>query len=78
MHLQKPSDWQDTFYDNDYLVFDASRPRDQKVSVSTGRSFQAAMRLKKEFPGNRIAVYCTDKEMENYRVFRNTFADPEV
>ena len=44
------------FYDNDYPVFDASRLRDQKVSVSTDRSFQAAMRLKKESPGSRIAV----------------------
>ena len=44
------------FYDNDYPVLDASRLRDQKVSVSTDRSFQAAIRLKKESPGSRIAV----------------------
>ena len=44
------------FYDHDYPVFDASRLRDQKVSVSADRSFQAAMRLKKEFPESRIAV----------------------
>ncbi len=44
------------FYDNDYPAFYASRLRDQKVSVSTDRSFQAAMRLKKEFSDSRIVV----------------------
>lgn len=44
------------FYDHDYPVFDASRLRDQIVSVSEDRSFQTAMRLKKEFPESRIAV----------------------
>ena len=34
----------------------ASRLRNQKVSVSADRSFQAAMRLKKEFHESRIAV----------------------
>ena len=44
------------FYENDYLSFDASLVRDQKVNVSMDRSFQAAMRLRKEHPDSRIAV----------------------
>ena len=44
------------FYENDYPAFDASLVRDQKVTISRDRSFQAAMRLRKEHPDGRIAV----------------------
>ena len=44
------------FYENDYPAFDVSLVRDQKVTVSRDRSFQAAMRLRKEHPDSRIAV----------------------
>ena len=44
------------FYENNYPSFDASLVRDQKVTVSMDRSFQAAMRLRKEHPDSRIAV----------------------
>ena len=36
------------FYENDYPAFDASKTKDMAIEVSGDRSFQAAMRLRKE------------------------------
>ncbi len=44
------------FYENDYPEFDLSAVRDMKIEVTKDRSFQAAMRLRKENPEARIAV----------------------
>ncbi len=44
------------FYENDYPPFDTSKNRETIVSVSGDRSYQAAMRLRKENPDTRIAV----------------------
>lgn len=44
------------FYENDYPVFDINDTKDMEITVTGDRSFQAAMRLKKENPGSKIAV----------------------
>ena len=44
------------FYENDYPDFDASRIKDNLITVSGDRSYQAAMRLHKENPDAKIAV----------------------
>ncbi|MBO4787810.1 MAG: TIGR02452 family protein [Lachnospiraceae bacterium] len=44
------------FYENDYPTFDASKTKAMAVVVSGDRSFQAAMRLRKEYPDAKIAV----------------------
>ena len=44
------------FYENDYPVFDPSKTRDMSIGVSGDRSYQAAMRLHREYPDARIAV----------------------
>ena len=44
------------FYENDYPAFDASKTKDMAIEVSGDRSFQAAMRLRKEYPDAKIAV----------------------
>lgn len=44
------------FYDNDYPDFDSSKVKANVISVSRDRSFQAAMRLHKEYPKAKIAV----------------------
>ena len=44
------------YYEDDYPVFDASKTRDMKITVSGDRSYQAAMRLHKENPDAKIAV----------------------
>jgi uncharacterized protein (TIGR02452 family) len=44
------------YYEDDYPVFDTSKTRDMKITVSGDRSYQAAMRLHKENPGAKIAV----------------------
>ena len=43
-------------YENDYPAFDASKTKDMTIEVSGDRSFQAAMRLRKEYPDAKIAV----------------------
>lgn len=43
------------FYENNYPVFDR-KPKDTTVKVSKDRSYQAAMRLSKEYEGKKIAV----------------------
>lgn len=44
------------FYEDDYPAFDFTKTRDMVVTVSGDRSFQAAMRLKKEYPDAKVAV----------------------
>ena len=44
------------FYENDYPTFDASKIKDNLLTVSGDRSYQAAMRLHKEYPDAKIAV----------------------
>ncbi len=44
------------FYEDHYPVFDASETKEMFLTVSGDRSYQAAMRLHKENPGDRIAV----------------------
>ena len=44
------------FYEDDYPEFDASKRVNTRISVSRDRSFQAAMRLKREHPEARVAV----------------------
>ena len=44
------------FYENDYPVFDSSRIKDMSITVSGDRSYQAAMKLHREYPDARIAV----------------------
>lgn len=44
------------YFEDDYPDFDREKTRDMKVSVTKDRSFQAAMRLRKEHPEAKIAV----------------------
>ena len=44
------------FYEDDYPAFDQSRVRNTVITVTGDRSFQAAMRLRREAPEARIAV----------------------
>ncbi|MCR5088315.1 MAG: TIGR02452 family protein [Oscillospiraceae bacterium] len=44
------------FYEDDYPVFDSSKTKDMIISVSGDRSYQAAMRLRRENPDAKIAV----------------------
>lgn len=44
------------FYEDDYPAFESSKTKDTIISVSGDRSYQAAMRLRKENPGAKIAV----------------------
>ncbi len=44
------------FYEDDYPAFDASRTKDMRITVSGDRSYQAAMRLRRENPSAKIAV----------------------
>ncbi len=44
------------FYEDDYPVFDSSKTGDTIISVSGDRSYQAAMRLRRENPDAKIAV----------------------
>ncbi len=44
------------YYEDDYPKFDEQKTKDMKVSVSGERSFEAAMRLRKESPDAKIAV----------------------
>lgn len=44
------------YYENDYPLFDVSKSRMNKITISMDRSFQAAMRLRKEYPTAKIAV----------------------
>ena len=44
------------FYEDDYPAFDASRTKDMHITVSGDRSYQAAMRLRRENPSAKIAV----------------------
>ena len=44
------------FYEDDYPIFDASVTKDMRITVSGDRSYQAAMRLRRENPGAKIAV----------------------
>ena len=46
----------DVFYEDDYPAFDSSMTRDTIIEVSGSRSFEAAMRLRKDFPSAKIAV----------------------
>ncbi len=46
----------DVFYEDDYPQFDSSKKCDMRVTVSGERSYQAAMRLRKENPDAKIAV----------------------
>ncbi len=44
------------FYEDDYPVFDATKVKDMRISVSGDRSYQAAVRLYKDNPNAKIAV----------------------
>ena len=44
------------YYENDYPKFDASKSRKNAITISGDRSFQAAMRLRREYPDAKIAV----------------------
>ena len=44
------------FYENDYPAFESSKTKDMIISVSGDRSYQAAMRLRRENPDAKIAV----------------------
>jgi uncharacterized protein (TIGR02452 family) len=44
------------FYEDDYPIFDASRTKDMRITVSGDRSYQAAMKLRRENPSAKIAV----------------------
>ena len=44
------------YYEDDYPRFDMSAVKDEQISVTRDRSYQAAMRLTKENPGKKIAV----------------------
>ena len=44
------------YYENDYPTFDSSKSRKNAITISGDRSFQAAMRLRKEYPDTKIAV----------------------
>jgi len=44
------------YYENDYPMFDASIIRKNAITISGDRSFQAAMRLRREYPDAKIAV----------------------
>ena len=44
------------YYENDYPEFDLGVVRDMKIEVTGDRSYQAAMRLRKDNPEARIAV----------------------
>ena len=46
----------EVFYEDDYPVFDSSTVKDMVVTVSGDKSFEAAMRLRKENPDAKIAV----------------------
>ena len=44
------------YYEDDYPQFDVNAVREELISVTRDRSYQAAMRLAKENPGKKIAV----------------------
>ena len=44
------------YYEDDYPQFDMNAIKDEQISVTRDRSYQAAMRLAKENPGKKIAV----------------------
>jgi len=44
------------FYEDDYPGFDASKTKEEHITVSGDRSYQAAMRLHGEYPNSKIAV----------------------
>lgn len=44
------------YYEDDYPQFDVNAVREERISVTRDRSYQAAMRLAKENPGKKIAV----------------------
>lgn len=44
------------FYENDYPSFDSSKTKDENITVSGNRSYEAAMRLHKDNPDAKIAV----------------------
>ena len=44
------------FYEDEYPAFDVSKTEKTSITVSGDRSYQAAMRLRKETPGAKIAV----------------------
>lgn len=44
------------YYEDDYPQFDMNSIKDEQISVTRDRSYQAAMRLAKENPGKKIAV----------------------
>jgi len=44
------------FYEDDYPVFNAFNIKDTEITVTGNRSYQAAMRLRKEAPNAKIAV----------------------
>ncbi len=44
------------YYEDDYPKFDEQKTKDMQVTVSGERSFEAAMRLRKESPDAKIAV----------------------
>ena len=46
----------DVFYEDDYPAFDASAVKDTAITVTGDRSYQAAMRLRRENPDAKIAV----------------------
>ena len=54
--IQKAKTATEIFYEDYYPAFNVSNTRNQTITVTGERSFEAAMRLYKEKPGSKIAV----------------------
>ena len=54
--VRRSRETEKVYYENDYPAFDAGKVWDTEISVTRDRSFQAAVRLRKEHPEARIAV----------------------
>ena len=55
-YIQKAKKATEIFYEDNYPAFNAANTRNQTITVTGERSFEAAMRLYKEKPGSKIAV----------------------
>jgi len=54
--ITKAKNQTEVFFEDDYPEFDTSNVKDTKITVTSDRSYQAAIRLHKEFPEAKIAV----------------------
>lgn len=55
-YIQKAKKATEIFYEDNYPAFNAANTRNQTITVTGERSFEAAMRLYKEKPESKIAV----------------------